>query len=298
MKKTVSLFIILSLVLSLAGCIGDKEKHIVYFASVDGISFSEEKIVIEESNSLEMKARLIIEEMLKGPKKSENERVIPENTALIGVRIEGKIATVNLSQDFEKTKNDAQRLLAVYSVVNTLCQVEGIEAVKILVNGRGLKYTSKEEEIGALSMNNVIMADEIGKNQTVVLDLYFASEDKTVLKMEKRMVDMKDNESLEKTAINQLFSGSEVSGRKTLIPSLVKLINVETKDKLCYVNFSEEFLSIPESDLNLCIYSVVNTLTSLPEISAVQFFINGEKTEKIGDISLINPFTYNQDLVK
>ncbi len=297
MKKSVSILVILSLLLGLAGCIGDREKHILYFSDENGKGFSSEKVVIEKTDSLEKTARAVTEALLKGPKKAEHKRVIPENTALIGLRIEDNVALVNLSQDFEKTKNDAQRLLSIYSVVNTLCVLEGIKSVKISVNGRGIKYNSRDEEIGALSMNNVITADEIGRNMTVALELYFASEDKKTLKMEKRIVDIKDNETLEKTAIEQLLKGSEVKGRKTLLPPLVKLLSVETKDRLCYVNFSEELLSITENDSALSIYSVVNTLTSLPEISAVQFFINGEKTEKAGGINLSSPLTYNANLL-
>ncbi len=297
MKKIVSIFIILSLLLSLTACIGDKESYVIYYASYDKTGFTREKISVEKSDTFEGKIKNITEALLKGPKKAESSRVIPEDTALLGVRIEGKIVTLNLSQDFEKTKDDATRLLALYSLVNTLCEVEGIEGVKVLVNGRAIKYTSKDEEIGILSMNNVILADDIGKNQTVVLDLYFASDNKEELRLERRMVDIKDNDTLEKTAIDQLFIGSKVSGRKTLMPDLVKLLTVETKDKLCYVNFSKEFLSIPVSDAKLCIYQVVNTLTSLPEISAVQFFINGEKVGEVGGISLAEPFTYNHALV-
>ncbi len=297
MKKIVSLLIILSLVLSLTACIGDREKHVLYFVGADGNSFTEEKVVIDKTDSLEKTARLITEALLKGPKKAENIRVIPENTGLIGLRIEDNVALVNLSQDFEKTKNDAQRLLSIYSVVNTLCILEGVNSVKISVNGRGIKYSSGDEEIGALSMNNVITADEIGRNMTVVLELYFASEDKKDLKREKRIVDIKDNETLEKTAIDQLLKGSLEKGNKNLLPPLVRLLSVETKDRLCYVNFSEEFLSITENDGALSIYSVVNTLTSLPEISAVQIFINGEKTEKAGGITISSPLAYNASLV-
>jgi germination protein M len=297
MKKIVSILIALSFVLSLTGCIGDKEKHVLYFACENNTGFSEEKVVIEKTDSTEKTARLITEALLKGPKKTENKRIIPENTGLIGLRVEGNVALVNLSQDFEKTKNNAQRLLSIYSLVNTLCLIEGINAVKISVNGRGIKYRSSDEEIGELSMNNVITADEIGRNMTVVLELYFASEDKKILRKEKRIVDIKDNETLEKTAVDQLLAGSDIKGNKNLIPPLAKLLSVETKDRLCYVNFSSEFLSIAESDAALSIYSVVNTLTSLPDISAVQIFINGEKTEKVGGILISSPLTYNASLV-
>ena len=80
---------------------------------------------------------------------------------MLGLRLEEKTVTVNLSQEFERTENHTKRLMAIYSVVNTLCALDGIGNVQILVNGRKMKYTATDEEIGILSMNNVITADDI-----------------------------------------------------------------------------------------------------------------------------------------
>ncbi|MDO5478584.1 MAG: GerMN domain-containing protein, partial [Clostridia bacterium] len=131
---------------------------------------------------------------------------------------------------------------------------------------------------------------------TVVLELYFANEEKTALISEKRMLDIKDNETAEKTAIGELMKGPAAKGVK-LITEDIKVLSIETKDKFCYVNLSKEFLSLPAENSDLCIYSIVNTLTRLPEISSVQFLVEGEKAEKIGDTVMSEPFTYNEDLV-
>lgn len=282
--------------LNFSGCINGGDKYSVYFASQDGKSFTEEKIAIEESTSVENRARLIVERLLQGPANLEHKRIIPEGTALIGLRIEGKTATVNLSQNFEKYANYSERLLSIYSIVNTLCELDGISLVHILVNGRAINYTAGGAEIGPLSMNKVIMADEIGKNQTVVLELYFANPEKTGLISEKRLVDVKDNETVEKTAITELVKGPSLEGHK-LLPADIKLLSVEIKDSFCYVNFSKEFLSVPATEAKLCVYSVVNTLTGIPAISSVQFLVEGEKAEKLGDTVLTELFTYNAAVV-
>lgn len=296
MKKIFLMFICLAVCLNFSGCMESGDKYNVYFASQDGKNFVKERIAIEESTSLENRASLIVERLLQGPAKPEHKRIIPENTGLIGLRLEGKTATVNLTQDFEKTSDYSTRLLAIYSVVNTLCELDGISLVHILINGRAMNYTASENEIGPLSMNRVILADEIGKNQTVVLELYFANEEKTGLISEKRLVDVKDNETVEKTAITELAKGPEVKGHK-LLSSDVKLLSVEIKDNYCYVNFSKEFLSVSASDAKLCVYSVVNTLTGIPAISSVQILVEGEKAEKLGDTILTEPFTYNAAVV-
>ena len=284
------------LVITSSGCGIKTEKHTAYFASGDGKSLVTERVKIEENLNPEAKAKALMEKLLDGPYRAEHKKAIPENTALLGLRLEEKTVTVNLSQEFERTENHTKRLLAIYSVVNTLCALDGIGNVQILVNGRKMKYTASDEEIGVLSMNNVITADEIGRNQTVVLELYFANEEKNALISEKRMLDIKDNETAEKTAIAELMKGPVAGGTK-LITEDIKVLSIETKEQYCYVNFSKEFLSLPAENSNLCVYSIVNTLTRLPEISWVQFLVEGERAEKIGDTILTEPFGYNSSLV-
>ena len=296
MKKIMILVLALALALASAGCSMQYEKYTLFFASADGKSMAEESFSIEDTSSAEKIAYAVMEKLLEGPKRAEHKRAIPENTALLGIRLEEKTITVNLSQDFEKTVGPASRLMAIYSVVNTLCAIDGINKVQILVNGRKLSYTASEGEIGALSMNNVIVADEIGRNQTVVLELYFADEDKTALISEKRMLDIKDNETAEKTAIEELMKGPAAKGVK-LLNEDIKVLSVETKDQYCYVNFSKEFLSLSAGISDLCVYSIVNTLARLPEVSYVLFLIEGEKAEKVGNTVLSEPFSYNSDIV-
>ena len=63
------------------------------------------------------------------------------------------------------------------------------------------------------------------------------------------------------------------------IPEGTTLLNVTTKEGICYVDFNEKFLEkIPEITNETAIYSVVNSLMELPKrnISKVQFLINGE----------------------
>ncbi len=297
MKRLIAFLLCLIFVASLAGCTGKDDRYTVYFSSADGKSFAEEYVEIEDYGALENKARQVIEKLLEGPSKPEHERVIPERTALIGVKIDGNAATVNFSQEFERTESGAKRMLAVYSVVNTLCAIEGINEVKILVNGVGIKYGAKDEEVGSVSMNKVVLADEIGRNQTTMLSLYFADEEKKSLVSERRVVEVKDNETVEKTAVTELLKGPEKKGAKLLVTD-IKVQRVESKDGICYLTLSKEFLALPADTAKLCIYSIVNTLTGLPDISFVQFFIEGEKAEKLGGITLAEPFTYNADLVE
>lgn len=296
MKTTAVMLALAVTALSVTACNSEKEKKSLYFGTADKRGLAEETVTVEKQNAVEDEARTVLQRLLGGPGIGEHTRVIPEGTELISLELKDRTATVNLSQEFEKTGDNASRLLALYSVVATLCSIEGINRVQLLVNGRTMKYASTGEDIGLLSMNGVITNDEIKRNQTAVIELYFGASDNNGLVKEQRMVDIKDNETIEKTVINELLKGPNNEAQR-LLPTDVKLLSVETKDKLCYVNLSKEFLSISEEKAYLAVYSVVNTLTGQWQSNGVQFLVEGERTAGLGKVSLAEPLRFDGAIV-
>lgn len=298
MKKITAVFLALCFLMPLCGCRSGKKRLVIYFGSEEGHSLAEEEVYAEEELSPEEEALFALGKLLEGPNEQEHKRVIPEGTTLISLKVKDRTATVNLSQELEKTNDNSQRLLALYSVVATLCSVDGIRNAQILVNGRNVKYNSSGEDIGLLSMNNVITDDEIIRKQTLAAEFYFGSEDGEGLCKQNKMIDVKNNEAIEKTIINELLNGPDDEKRR-LIPSDVKLLSVETKDKLCYLNMSKEFAAINPDDAYMAVYSVVNTLTAeWKKTDGVQFLINGERVDSIGGVDLSKPLYYNSGIVK
>lgn len=296
MRKAVSCMLVLFMVLTLVGCDGKNHSYSLYFAAGDYRSLAEESVHIDETMTDEALGRFLIEKLLEGPAKGKHRRLIPEDTKLIHMTYSKNVAFVNFSQEFDQTQDHAQRLLAIYSVVNTLQSALKGAKVHLAVNGRVLQQNAAENK-GTLSMDSVITDDEIGRHQTAVIVLYFADRAKSGLLSEARTVDVKDNETVEKTAIVELLKGSAQGNART-IPSDVKLLNVETKDKICYVSFSKEFLNISEADMPLAVYAVVNTVTRLHQADKVQFLIEGVKTMAAGGLSLADPFEYNARIIR
>ena len=62
--------------------------------------------------------------------------VIPENTEVLGVTVTNRTCYVNFSEDFVTGLVNAGGDLPIYSVVNSLCERDGIESVRIMINGR------------------------------------------------------------------------------------------------------------------------------------------------------------------
>lgn len=118
-----------------------KVKVTLYFGDRQAMYLlPEEREVAKTDEPLEA---VIINELIKGPQQSDLVRTIPEGTRLLSVSVEEGIAYVNFSKEF-KSKHwggSAGESMTIYSVVNSLAKLPGIEKVQFLLEGK------KEESI-------------------------------------------------------------------------------------------------------------------------------------------------------
>ncbi|NTW05211.1 MAG: GerMN domain-containing protein [Peptococcaceae bacterium] len=84
---------------------------------------------------------LVIEELIKGPKNPDLSKTIPEGTVLLSLKVEGDVATVDFSKEFRDNHwgGSAGEIMTIYSVVNTLTELEGIDRVKFILEGKELE---------------------------------------------------------------------------------------------------------------------------------------------------------------
>ena len=78
--------------------------------------------------------------------------------------------------------------------------------------------------------------------------------------------------------VRQLLAGPlEDDKLSPVLPAGTKINKVSLKDGICYVDFSKEFLEGRDgvSD-DVIVYSVVNSLSDIGNVSKVQFWIDGK----------------------
>ncbi len=82
-------------------------------------------------------ARQIVETLLEGPASPSLHRIIPKGTALRGLFFESGVFTVDLSREFAAVSNlgAAEQILSVYSLVNSLTELDPRAKVRFLING-------------------------------------------------------------------------------------------------------------------------------------------------------------------
>ena len=154
MKKILSFLLILIIVFALGACgceegeevasenvVNNVEKAeiLLYFADKDANLAIERRAVVLESFE-----KSVVEELIKGPVNKDLSKTINGDVKVVSSIVKDGICTIELSKEFEKynTSGSAGESIAIYSIVNTLCEAEHINKVQIKIEGKAIgEYT-------------------------------------------------------------------------------------------------------------------------------------------------------------
>jgi len=299
MKKTLVILLIFSLLVLASACFArDKRAEItLYYANEGNSEVLTEKrtVTIPRDKSL---PQVALEELLKGPETDGLKSTIPDGTKLLELDIKDKIATVNLSGDFTGFPCTMAESMAIISIVNTLTDLDGIEQVRILVEGNDLIAPSGKP-YGLLKSYNI---QEINRDlNKQVITLYFPDEQAMYVVPEQREVSK--DKPIAEIIVEELMKGPKTPELEpTTIPEEAKLLSVEIKDRIAYVNFSSELVEKHVGGSTgemMTILPIVNSLTELPEVEKVQFLVEGKKVKTLaGHITFDEAFERSENYIK
>jgi len=103
-----------------------------------------------------------VKELLKGPLKSFNFPVIPPGTKLLDVEIYENFAKINFSHEFldNSLESGVFDEYVIYTIVNTVTQVPGIDGVVFLIEGKRIKtYGNVDLSIPAIKNEDFLKED-------------------------------------------------------------------------------------------------------------------------------------------
>lgn len=301
MKKTFA--VLLSVLILLAGCANKPDETIngtvdLYFLSADGNSMVVETVPVPDGT--DDKLSFALEKLLEGPKDSQYKKALPDGVSYNSITLKNGIATIDLSPEFNNGSN-VEQLWSRYTIINTACSVEGVEKALLLVDGNTINSLSTGQPLVAMGKEDIVTDNSQVSKDKVMLTLYFSDDNAMYLIPEVRYVSLKEGEKMSTLIVDELLKGP-VNG--SLLPTLdpeVKVLSTETKDGVCFVNFSSEFVSKAaggSAGEMLAVYSIVNSLCELKEINKVQILSEGKKIEGYGQMDLSEPFEKNEDLLR
>lgn len=307
MKKALSLLLAAALLFALAGCgrkQTDSSELNIYFKNIETNTLSPIKVKYDGDRNATDMAKFALNKLIEGPSSDTEAATLPKGTKLTGVFLEKDIVTVDFTRNFASYEG-VDELMARFSVVSTLCDIPGIEKVKITIEGAPLISRATGTEVGVLGKSDIVYEDTGAiphqQPETTVVTLYFPTSDATLLKAERRTIETQNSLSIEKTVISELLKGPTSSSMIAVIPQETKLLNIETSNGVCFVNFSAEFVTKFSGGTNtgmLIVYSIVNSLSELDDIESVQILIEGKTGAEFGDFVFDEPIVENPAIVQ
>lgn len=269
----------------------------LYFLNESATTIQAEKHEIKYDSEEEL-PELVLEALKRGASESKNIRVMDKNVGW-GLNRDGDRLLVDFSQEFLST-DDSRNLLATYAVVKSLCQIDGISAVKVTVEG-GEIIAPDNSHIGYMTDRDINLESDSHTGESRRLLLYFIDSKSGRFVPEYRTVKVTDNVPIEQYIITELIKGAEDSSHSAVLASDTQLLSVEFTDRTAFVNMGQNFIdrNSGSAEKEACaVWAIVNSITETGEIDSVQFLIDGKKTSGFSSVDLNEPLRRREDMIK
>ncbi len=284
----------------------DAEVYLYYVTTDDSsvvpVPFEAPVIDFDDSNEeryYEMLIKTWIDALSGVPENISYKSPIDSGMDVVNVTYLSGQATLDFNSVYYVAQQQTE-VLRRAAIVKTLLQIDGVESIAFTVDGIPIT-DSKQVPIGAMTADTFVSnpGAEINAYETTKVLVYFTDAEGTMLIGRTENVGYISNISMERLVVDRVIAGPLNDKTFPTVSPTLKVLNVTTKDGICYVNFDNSFLTknLKVSD-EVVIYSFVNSLTELPNVNKVQFMIDSETEVSFGDhIYLSEPFERNLELV-
>ncbi len=129
----------------------------LYFADENGLLLPEWRTIkLSDTTSI---GQNIVTELIKGPENDTLLSVISADTGVISVEITENTAYVNMHQSFidKNSRTPEEERLAVYSIVNSLCETESVSSVQFLIEGKKISGFKGIDLSGILTKDETLL---------------------------------------------------------------------------------------------------------------------------------------------
>lgn len=273
---------LLMLLAVLTGC-GTREPETGKKISVYYVNTAETKVEVNDQYLNTKTSEEQLEETMTflstTPEKLEYKAPFDMGFQVLDYEVEDGKLVINVDKAYSELSVTTEVLVRA-AVVRTLTQLSNVKYVTITVEGSQL-YDNAGELVGWMNAEQFINNDgnEINTYELVKVKLYFANADGDKLIAAYREKHYSTNTPLERFVVEELIAGpsGQIEGLYPVINPETKIINILTKDGICYVNLDSSFLTVVNNvSTEVAVYSIVNSLVELDNINKVQILVNGE----------------------
>ena len=237
----------------------------------------------------------ILNRYLEGPTSVDLTSPMPEGVELITVLQEEEVLCLTFSEELQALMG-IDRTIASACLLRTMTQFPGIKSIRLLVRVQGTDLIWSEE----LTEADFLLEDDTGISDASTVRLYFGSSSGRYLRLETREQITMEEDELPHYVLDQLLTGPMTEPNRSVYSGDLSVLQVSVEEGLCTVDLSQAFLSEqPETHklARLAVFSLVNSLTELPQIKQVLLLCEGQSISDYQGLDLSEPLTPDASIV-
>lgn len=307
-KKVLCILCTVILVFGMTGCGEKTDKQLmsyqVFYINSDGSGLTGKTYQLKDAKQDLVSVIKELINRLQTPQEESLKSPIDEGIQVVDYQIKENQLSVYFSAGYNN-KSGLDEILSRAAIVKTLCQIQEIEYVEFYVEDQPLMLSGNA--VGLMSQESFV--DELNpqdQKQSKETVLYFANKQGNRLKKITTDITYNAAEPIARLLVEQLITGIssiqniDETKLQSAVPSKTTLNNLTIRDNICYLDLSRDFeQQDPNVSSEVIVYSIVDTLCELPEVTKVQFSVDGEQKEKYGDLEGFNkPLERNLDLLE
>lgn len=307
-KKVLCILCTVILVFGMTGCGEKTDKQLmsyqVFYINSDGSGLTGKTYQLKDAKRDLVSVIKELINRLQTPQEESLKSPIDEGIQVVDYQIKENQLSVYFSAGYNN-KSGLDEILSRAAIVKTLCQIQEIEYVEFYVEDQPLMLSGNA--VGLMSQESFV--DELNpqdQKQSKETVLYFANKQGNRLKKITTDITYNAAEPIARLLVEQLITGVssiqniDETKLQSAVPSKTTLNNLTIRDNICYLDLSRDFeQQDPNVSSEVIVYSIVDTLCELPEVTKVQFSVDGEQKEKYGDLEGFNkPLERNLDLLE
>lgn len=307
-KKVLCILCTVILVFGMTGCGEKTDKQLmsyqVFYINSDGSGLTGKTYQLKDAKQDLVSVIKELINRLQTPQEESLKNPIDEGIQVVDYQIKENQLSVYFSAGYNN-KSGLDEILSRAAIVKTLCQIQEIEYVEFYVEDQPLMLSGNA--VGLMSQESFV--DELNpqdQKQSKETVLYFANKQGNRLKKITTDITYNAVEPIARLLVEQLIAGVssiqniDETKLQSAVPSKTTLNNLTIRDNICYLDLSRDFeQQDPNVSSEVIVYSIVDTLCELPEVTKVQFSVDGEQKEKYGDLEGFNkPLERNLDLLE
>mgnify|MGYP004684710659 CR=1 FL=1 len=217
--------------------------------------------------------RRLVSEMIRTPGQAQLSAALPQGVILTEVSESGGVVRCVFSEQLAEVP-PAELTRTLCAVTTTLCRFPEVKGVCVLAGETALHE-------GVLTQDSYVTQRDSLHIESCDLTLYYPNAAGTALESALCTVRLPVNANAAQAVMETLLSGPVTDRGYVIrfIPEGTRLNAVYMAGSICCVDLSEEFLSentASADGTSLTVYAIVNSLTSLQDVTGVQFLIDGE----------------------